>query len=138
MQRETVRISRTFDRHLRVRLEIVSWEALYDVAQRKCCAVHALVAEIDRDRGKSSLSAAIRDYVVAYYRESAQHAFDDARRDASARRDPATAQSGSGIAAQSGAHGASMSADRLGPASSDPTFPCQTLTGKPEALLYKV
>jgi predicted DNA-binding ribbon-helix-helix protein len=76
MDGATIRDGLTSDRRTRIRLEIASWEALYDVARRKGCSVNALVAEINRERTRPNLSAAIRSYVVAYYPETAGRTFD--------------------------------------------------------------
>ena len=57
-----------------VRLEPVMWDALQDIAQRRQLTVHALVTEIDRDRTASSLTAAIRVYIVDFYRSAALQA----------------------------------------------------------------
>jgi predicted DNA-binding ribbon-helix-helix protein len=80
MDGETISGGLIAGRRTRVRLEITSWEALHDVARRKGCSVRTLVAEIERERRKPNLSAAIRNYLVAYYRESAHRALNDARR----------------------------------------------------------
>jgi predicted DNA-binding ribbon-helix-helix protein len=80
MDGEAIREGLTADRRTRVRLDITSWDALYDIARRKGCSVRELIAEIDRERQEPNLSAAIRSYVVAYYREAAERAIGDARR----------------------------------------------------------
>ena len=54
-----------------VRLEPVMWEALRDIARQLRVTVHDLVTEIDRDRTASSLTAAIRVYIVGFYRAAA-------------------------------------------------------------------
>jgi len=54
-----------------VRLEPVMWEALQDIAQRQHTSVHDLVTEIDRRRTASSLTAAIRVFIVDFYRAAA-------------------------------------------------------------------
>jgi predicted DNA-binding ribbon-helix-helix protein len=54
-----------------VRLEPVMWEALRDIAGRRNLTVHDLVTEIDRSRTASSLTAAIRVYIVDFYRAAA-------------------------------------------------------------------
>ena len=54
-----------------VRLEPVMWEALADIAGRRGQTVNEVVTEIDRDRSASSLTAAIRVYIVDYYRSAA-------------------------------------------------------------------
>ena len=55
-------------RRTRVRLGSAMWEALDDIAQQTGSSVSALVTEIDRERRQQKLDAAVRDYVVAYYR----------------------------------------------------------------------
>lgn len=57
-----------------VRLEPVMWEALQDIARRLQVTVHDLVTGIDRDRSASSLTAAIRVYIVDFYRAAASQA----------------------------------------------------------------
>jgi predicted DNA-binding ribbon-helix-helix protein len=47
------------------------WEALQDIARRQERTVHDLVTQIDRERTASSLTAAIRVYIVAFYRSAA-------------------------------------------------------------------
>lgn len=51
-----------------VRLEPVMWDALRDIAHRQQVTVHDLVTDIDRERTASSLTAAIRVYIVDFYR----------------------------------------------------------------------
>jgi predicted DNA-binding ribbon-helix-helix protein len=55
-------------RRTSVRLEPAMWEALRDVASRLGVTIHDLVTRIDRERSASSLTAAIRVYVVDFYR----------------------------------------------------------------------
>ena len=54
-----------------VRLEPVMWDALQDIARRLRVTVHGLVTHIDRERSASSLTAAIRVYIVDFYRAAA-------------------------------------------------------------------
>jgi predicted DNA-binding ribbon-helix-helix protein len=54
-----------------VRLEPVMWDALRDIAQRHRVTLHNLVTNIDRERTASSLTAAIRVYIVDFYRAAA-------------------------------------------------------------------
>ena len=54
-----------------VRLEPVMWEALRDIAREQRMSVHDLVTVIDRQRSESSLTAAIRVYIVNFYRAAA-------------------------------------------------------------------
>ena len=55
-------------RRTSVRLEPVMWEALVDISDRQQRAVSALVTEIDHERSSLSLTAAIRVYIVRFYR----------------------------------------------------------------------
>lgn len=54
-----------------VRLEPVMWQALQDIAAHRKLTIHDLVTEIDRRRTASSLTAAIRVYIVDFYRAAA-------------------------------------------------------------------
>jgi predicted DNA-binding ribbon-helix-helix protein len=54
-----------------VRLEPMMWEALRDIARQRDKSLHEIVTEIDHDRTASSLTAAIRVYIVAFYRSAA-------------------------------------------------------------------
>lgn len=51
-----------------MRLEPVMWDALQDITRRRSVTMHDLVTEIDRYRTASSLTAAIRVYIVDFYR----------------------------------------------------------------------
>ena len=54
-----------------VRLEPAMWDALRDIARRCQVTVDSLVTDIDGRRTASSLTAAIRVYVVEFYRAAA-------------------------------------------------------------------
>src|SRR5262245_41587095 len=54
-----------------VRLEPLMWDALADITRRRRVTVHDLVTQIDRDRTASSLTAAIRVYILDFYRFAA-------------------------------------------------------------------
>jgi predicted DNA-binding ribbon-helix-helix protein len=54
-----------------VRLEPVMWDALSDIGRRLRVSTHDLVTDIDRLRTASSLTAAIRVYIVDFYRAQA-------------------------------------------------------------------
>ncbi len=58
-------------RRTSVRLEPAMWEALREIARRRRLSLHALVTEIARHRRASSLTAAIRVYIVDFYRAAA-------------------------------------------------------------------
>jgi predicted DNA-binding ribbon-helix-helix protein len=53
-----------------VRLEPAMWDALNDIARRRQVTVDALVTEIDRRRAAPGLTAAIRAYIVGFYRDA--------------------------------------------------------------------
>ena len=55
-------------RRTSIRLEPQMWDALREICAREGKTVHALVTEIDHGRAASSLTAAIRVYVMDYYR----------------------------------------------------------------------
>ena len=57
-----------------VRLEPVMWDALLEIARHRETNVNQLVTEIDRQRNSSSLTAAIRVYIVDFYRSAAAQA----------------------------------------------------------------
>jgi predicted DNA-binding ribbon-helix-helix protein len=58
-------------RRTSVRLEPAMWEALRDIARQQELRVHDVVTEIARQRTASSLTAAIRVYIVDFYRAAA-------------------------------------------------------------------
>jgi predicted DNA-binding ribbon-helix-helix protein len=54
-----------------VRLEPVMWQALRDIARDQGIGLNDLVTEIALRRGRLSLTAAIRVYIVDFYRTAA-------------------------------------------------------------------
>jgi predicted DNA-binding ribbon-helix-helix protein len=68
-----------------VRLEPVMWDALNEIARQQKMHVNALVTSIDAERDASSLTAASRVYIVAFYRALALRAGWNAREE----KDPA-------------------------------------------------
>jgi predicted DNA-binding ribbon-helix-helix protein len=54
-----------------VRLEPAMWEALREIARRIEVPIHEIVTHIDRHRTASTLTAAIRVYIVDFYRQAA-------------------------------------------------------------------
>ena len=58
-------------RRTTVRLEPLMWEALHEIARFREVSLNELVTEIDRRREASSLTAAIRVYIVEFYRSAA-------------------------------------------------------------------
>jgi len=66
-------------RRTSVRLEPLMWDALREIAGARDLTVHDLVTEIDRSRGAPSLTAAIRVYIVDFYRSAADTGREAAR-----------------------------------------------------------
>lgn len=58
-----------------ITLEDAFWKALHDLALEKQESVPTLIARIDDARGKSTLSAAIRVYLLDHYRAAASLEF---------------------------------------------------------------
>ena len=56
------------DRRTSVRLEPAMWDALDEICRREGTTINDLVGLIDRQRRESKLTAAIRVFVMAYYR----------------------------------------------------------------------
>ena len=54
-----------------VRLEPVMWDALQDIARARGLRLNDLVTEIGEQRRAASLTAAIRVYIVDFYRNAA-------------------------------------------------------------------
>jgi predicted DNA-binding ribbon-helix-helix protein len=53
-----------------VRLEPLMWDSLRDIARRRRVGLNELVTEIDSRREGLSLTAAIRVYIVGFYRNA--------------------------------------------------------------------
>ncbi|MGH6914803.1 MAG: ribbon-helix-helix domain-containing protein [Kiloniellales bacterium] len=59
------------DRRTSLRLEPAMWEALGEICQREGLTLHQLCTQVDRRRQSSSLTAAIRVFIVSYFRAAA-------------------------------------------------------------------
>lgn len=57
-----------------VRLEPAMWDALHHVCEREQKSLAEVVTDIARDQVESSLTAAIRVYVMSYFRAAAMQA----------------------------------------------------------------
>jgi predicted DNA-binding ribbon-helix-helix protein len=57
-------------RRTSLRLEPAMWDALHEIAQRESTSVHELCTKVELDRQESTLTAAIRVYILGYYREA--------------------------------------------------------------------
>ena len=55
-----------------VRLEPLMWEALQEIAVEQGMNVNKLVTQIKRSAGRSSLTSAIRVFIVDFYRSRAR------------------------------------------------------------------
>lgn len=55
-------------RRTSVRLESLMWESLREIARDRDMTVHQLATEIAENQDESSLTAAIRMYIVQYYK----------------------------------------------------------------------
>jgi predicted DNA-binding ribbon-helix-helix protein len=54
-----------------MRLEPLMWDALASVAVRESQSIHSLATEIDRRRGNTAMTSAVRVFVLAYYQRLA-------------------------------------------------------------------
>jgi predicted DNA-binding ribbon-helix-helix protein len=43
------------------------WETLADISEREGQSIHSIATEIDRQRGKTAMTAAVRVFVLGYY-----------------------------------------------------------------------
>ena len=59
------------DRRTSLRLEPAMWDALAEICRREDMTLHQLCAMIDERRRASSLTAAIRVFIITYYRSAA-------------------------------------------------------------------
>lgn len=58
-------------RRTSVRLEPDLWEALREIALRENRTLHDICSDIDKTRGETRLTSAMRIYIVNYYRSAA-------------------------------------------------------------------
>jgi predicted DNA-binding ribbon-helix-helix protein len=54
-----------------LRLEPAMWKSLEEIARREAVSLHRLCTEIDARRRESSLTAAIRVFILSYFRAAA-------------------------------------------------------------------
>jgi predicted DNA-binding ribbon-helix-helix protein len=54
-----------------VRLESAMWDALHELCRREGKTAHAICSMVNRERHQSSLTAALRDYIMSYFRAAA-------------------------------------------------------------------
>lgn len=53
-------------------MEPVLWECLSEISRREHRAVNDVVTQIDQRRGDSALTAALRVFILAYFREASR------------------------------------------------------------------
>lgn len=58
-------------RRTSLRLEPAMWDALHEIALRESTSVHDLCTQVEFDRQESTLTAAIRVYILGYFRAAA-------------------------------------------------------------------
>lgn len=56
-----------------MRLEPEMWDALADVCRREKCTIRDICTLVDTQRGASSLTSAVRVFVLAYFRSVARN-----------------------------------------------------------------
>ena len=54
-----------------IRLEPAMWDALRELCRREELSMHTICSMIDRTRRESGLTAALRVYIVSYFRSAA-------------------------------------------------------------------
>ena len=59
------------NRRTSLRLEPLMWEALYEIAGREGLTIHELCSLVQDRRQESTLTAAIRVFILVYFREAA-------------------------------------------------------------------
>ena len=58
-------------RRTSLRLEPTMWEALHEIAQREGTSVHEICSRVEYSRQESTLTAAIRVFILGYFRAAA-------------------------------------------------------------------
>lgn len=58
-------------RRTSLRLEPAMWDALHEIAEREGLTIHELCTLVQKQRQESTLTAAIRVYILIYFREAA-------------------------------------------------------------------
>jgi predicted DNA-binding ribbon-helix-helix protein len=77
-------------RRTSVRMEAVMWRSLEDIRQREGLTINQICTLVDNLRGEAGLTAALRVFIVGYYREVARDLMMQSGSSAAApvRRDP--------------------------------------------------
>ena len=53
-------------------MEPILWDALHDICQREALSLNEVSSLVDRYRGEVGLTAAVRVFVIGYFREAAR------------------------------------------------------------------
>jgi predicted DNA-binding ribbon-helix-helix protein len=56
-------------RRTSIRLEPEMWDAITDIATRETLSINEIVSRVDRRRQDGSLTASLRVFILAYYRQ---------------------------------------------------------------------
>lgn len=59
-------------RRTSVRMEPLLWDSLADIVRREQRTIHEIATLVDRRRGDSSLTAALRVFILSYFREATE------------------------------------------------------------------
>ncbi len=55
-----------------VRLEPQMWDALGEITRREGRTMHQICSQVDRTRGETTLTGALRVFILTYYRDAAR------------------------------------------------------------------
>lgn len=58
-------------RRTSIRLEREMWDALDEICDRECCKVHEIATMVNSTRWESTLTAAMRVFIMRYFRDAA-------------------------------------------------------------------
>ena len=62
-----------------MRLEPEMWDALAEICARERCNIHQLCSQLELNRQSSTLTAAMRVYIMNYFRQAMQKMMADSR-----------------------------------------------------------
>ena len=60
------------DRRTSIRLEPEMWDALSEICARESRSLHDICTQIDRERTQSGLTAAVRVFILNYFRQKSR------------------------------------------------------------------
>ena len=62
------------DRRTSLRLELPMWDGLEEICRREGCTLHEICTAVENQRGPLSLTAAVRVFILTYFRAAATEA----------------------------------------------------------------